>query len=257
MNSNNNNSKIAIAIVAMFVVALSVVGFTYAYFTASVAGNTADKSIEVKAGVLRVNYDAGDTIDVINVVPGWVSDGRTYYNSSKVEDGEIIAYQSTDNATAKSEIAALGTTEKAVGLAKPVTFSVTNTGDTQNTAYYAIKLTNIANEIPAADQENLTVALYEGEYDEATFNGDSKPTPIYSGKLNTSGVDQYIVDEVKLTSGTTVTNYYLVVSYANVEGTQNDSMGKAIKATVEVVGLNRLADGSYVDATGAAFTLGS
>ena len=30
---DNNNKRIAIAIVAMFVVALSIIGFTYAYFT--------------------------------------------------------------------------------------------------------------------------------------------------------------------------------------------------------------------------------
>ena len=47
-----NNGKIAIAIVAMFVVALSIVGFTYAYFVASVTNNDADTSVQVTAGEL-------------------------------------------------------------------------------------------------------------------------------------------------------------------------------------------------------------
>lgn len=253
------NGKIAIAIVAMFVVALSIVGFTYAYFTATVNPNTAAKSVEVQAGLLKVEYVNGDEIVANNIVPGWESDGMTYYNATKVGE-QITAYETTNNATALTEIAAINSTATAVGLAKPVTFTVKNLSDDTNTAYYAIKLTGIENGIPSTDQDNLIVSLYEGEFDETLFNDAAvaagtvtKPTPIYSEQLAASG-EQYIVDAVKTIKTTgTEHDYYLVVSYNN-DGLQNTSMGASISATVEIVGLN-IVDGKYVDETGTPVTL--
>ena len=64
----NNNGKIAIAIVAMFVVALSVVGFTYAYFTATVKGNEANESVKVTAGKLEIVYGSGTKLQAQNLL---------------------------------------------------------------------------------------------------------------------------------------------------------------------------------------------
>ena len=45
----NNNGKLAIAIVAMFVVALSIVGVTYAYFTSQTVYNESEEDPRVLA----------------------------------------------------------------------------------------------------------------------------------------------------------------------------------------------------------------
>ena len=69
-----NNGKIAIAIVAMFVVALSIVGFTYAYFVANVEGNT-DTNVTVTSGelilkqlVLLVLHQTGKVMGYITLI---------------------------------------------------------------------------------------------------------------------------------------------------------------------------------------------
>lgn len=246
MNSNNNNGKIVVAIVAMFVVALSIVGFTYAYFTASIAGNTQDSSVDVLAGVLKVNYTAGQTINATNIVPGWTSDSKMIYHptASVDEAGNISAVSIED----------VEDTTYDGNVVNPVTFSVQNTGDATNSAYYAIKLTSITNQIDDADKENLTVSLYEGTWSADT--GIVADELVKTYVLGNTGSEQ-VISGVITTNGTRTDNYYLVVSYANIQGSQNNSMGKTVSATVEVVGLNNVGTAeapSYVDANGATFT---
>ena len=74
------NGKIVIAILAMFAVAISIIGFTYAYFTATFNSNNQDKDVTVNAGKLVANFTGTNAIDVSNVVPGWKSDGLSYYD---------------------------------------------------------------------------------------------------------------------------------------------------------------------------------
>lgn len=237
-----SNTKLVIAIVAMFVVALSIVGFTYAFFTASVNPNSAEESIDIQAGLLKVNYASTKTIDVTNIVPGWASDGKMIYHPAESvdENGHITAI-STDKTVDKTYDG---------NAVPPVQFSVENTGDSTNPAYYAIELTNITNQIAsdnATDAQYLTVALYEG-----TWTG-TVGTPIQSIQFPATGVDTQIGNIVTIGPGTDTDNYYMVVSYADSKGEQSNSMGKTIKATVEIIGLNKTGDNTYVDETGAAY----
>lgn len=236
----SNNGKIAIAIVAMLVVALSIVGFTYAYFTASVGANTAESSVNVQAGVLKVAYKTGNIITATNIVPGWASDSKMIYHptASVDENGNISAVSIDD----------VEDTTYDGNVVDPVTFTVQNTGDETNTAYYAIRLTGIKNEI--VDQDNLTVSLYKGTWSEATGVVAGELVKTY--QLAASDQTQ-VISGVYETTGSNTDSFYLVVSYANIDGAQNNSMGKTVTATVEIVGLNKLADGSYVDADGTKF----
>jgi hypothetical protein len=92
------NGKIVIAILAMFAIAASIIGFTYAYFTANLTRNTQDRSTEVIAGKLMATFNGTNSIDVKNVVPGWKSDALHYYNASSdsVKDGTIEGVEITD-----------------------------------------------------------------------------------------------------------------------------------------------------------------
>jgi len=161
----NNNGKIAIAIVAMFVVALSVVGFTYAYFTATVKNNGADSSVEVTAGSMIVTYSGGngETFTAKNILPGWSNDGDKYFDtvaSVTYKDGQnrysAASLATVTKANAKpfgAEIAAGQTATddqlKAAGLTAPVTFSVKNDGD--NTAVYDLWVKVLSNNIKTTD----------------------------------------------------------------------------------------------------------
>ena len=71
--------KILIGISALILLALTLIGITYAYFTAKVSGNTEAKSIEVTAAKLELTYNDGNgTVIVEKVVPGTVMKTKTF-----------------------------------------------------------------------------------------------------------------------------------------------------------------------------------
>lgn len=259
----DNNGKIAIAIVAMFVVALSIVGITYAYFTVSVVGNKTEKSVEVQAGVLEIVYTEGNEIDAKNIVPGWISDGEHYFdsklssyipaetdlNGNGVYDSDVVGETAVMKdgkevkavkAVTKAECEAAGdgcaqqNPTKDDGITGPVTFSVANTSRNAGDNAYIVKLVEISNGIAqnnASDAENLTYELYSTTTENATTGG----TLIGKGALST-GADQVIVNKA-LTIGKNDGEqyYYLMLKYANVDN-QDASKNAVVKATVQVVG---------------------
>ena len=222
----NNNGKIAIAIVAMFVVALSVVGFTYAYFTATVSGNNASKSVEVTAGRLEIVYGNGTLIKAQNLVPGWTSDGKHYYDaqySSTDSNGdgiyEIKAVTTTDHKT-KSD----GTTPgEKDGITTNATFTVSNSDDNTGDNDYVIRLKAITNGIAAADQQHLWVTLYN----------DSEV--VWSGNLAASGTQVIVPAARTIKVDDEAQNYSISLTYQNINGEQT-SKGATVEATVEVIG---------------------
>lgn len=240
----DNNGKIVIAIVAMFVVALGIIGVTYAYFTAAVQGNDPDAtSVEVQAGVLEINYANSNKIEAQNLVPGWVNDGQHYYDpvASIDEDGHVTA------AVKGAEGALITNPEKKDGIATPATITVTNTKSTE-TAYYAIRLINITNGL--SDPENFFVTLYSTTTADATTGG----TKVWRGNLAATGT-QIIVPEAQDIAVNGNDYYYIALEYNNLEDTQNASMGKSVTATVDVIGVSQNnAKTGWVDADGNPVT---
>ena len=244
---SENNGKIAIAIVAMFVVALSVVGFTYAYFTASVKPNQDEKTTEVTAGMLEVNYTQNKTMTAQKVIPGWESDGLHYFGT-EVVDGQLRtkAIKAIDAAdvTAKNLTAADGITG-------PAAFNVASTNRSTGKSTYVIKLIDITNGIAtknSTDAANLTYELYSvGAAD--TYTGGTK---VASGQLPTA--DTVISKVIEIDPHVTQ-YYYLMLKYADTAASQNDSQAATIKLTVKVVGVTTNDGGTtYKDADGNTVT---
>ena len=130
-----NNGKLAIAIVAMFVVALSIVGVTYAYFVSRVNYNTSDE-VQVESGILQVNYAAGTSIDTtgLTIVPGWKNDGKMIYHPIKSvdENGHITSVN----------IDAVEDTTYDANVRNPITFTITNSSEPAGKeAFYGVRLT--------------------------------------------------------------------------------------------------------------------
>ena len=262
---SENNGKIAIAIVAMFVVALSVVGFTYAYFTAQVRGNTAVSSAKVTAGRLQVVYSSGDQLIAQNIVPGWISDNKHYYDPvyskyGAAESNGTTTYKikavSTDdritcNVTGSTPLSqsnqAISACDGAVtspgtadGKIGPVTFSVANdtpnTGDTQ----YAITLTNISNSI--VDTSHLYVSLYVDD------------TWTWSGNLAASGT-QVIGSAQGITKNGSAKNYKVYLTYQNdKDADQDDSQDVSVQFKVKVIGISNNGGSTYYDEDGNVIT---
>ncbi len=256
---SENNGKIAIAVVAMFVVALSIVGFTYAYFTAQVQGNTADKSVEVTAGRLEIVYANGNEILAQNIVPGWVSNGDYYFDTvcsstDENEDGiyEIKAVSKSAIAEAKNKCsetdqrtpATLSPTT-ADGLTDKVTFSVSNSAENTADNSYIIRLTNITNGLAEADRKNFFVTLYDGE-----------DAVVWSGNLAASGTQVIVPAARTIADDDETQNYSISLTYKNIEGAQS-SKGVGVKATVEVIGVVENDDSEWVDADGRTITFAS
>ena len=233
-----NNGKIAIAIVAMFVVALSIVGVTYAYFVASVQGNTGEdqRVVEVKAGVLKVAYENGDVLEATGIVPGWKSDNDMVYNSIasvSTVDGET-RITAVKNSTLTDE-QKKGTTTAPVA---PVTFDVTDESTEGETAYYGIRLVEVTNELYAKEPNNFKVTITEATAGALTPAG---------GYTLTADGTQVVSEAISITDSATHT-YTLSAEYVEA-GSKQEGTGKNVSFTVEVVGL-QLVDGVYKDAEG-------
>jgi len=257
------NGKIAIAIVAMLVVALSIVGVTYAYFVASVQGNTnpAEK-VEVQAGMLEVTYQDGDEISATNIVPGWASDGDSYYDpvasAFKVSDtvtGIKAVKASEDKFTDGTNLQNTKSITSNHPVTPPATFSVRNSGDSKNSAYYAIKLVDVVNglvnDTDAAGEQNLTVTLYKGEWTEGMTAEQLASLEVDTYTL-TTGEEQFI-GGVYQTDGTELANFFIIVRYAEDGNEQDSDSVMTVSAKVKVVGLhNKGTAGApvWVDAVG-------
>lgn len=257
-----NNGKIAIAIVAMFVVALSVVGFTYAYFVANVQGNTKDKSVTVTAGILEIAYDGSQTITAKSLVPGWKSDGKHYFDSaayvtdkngkmvySACEEGE------TTTITVDGEVKTLNCTDtnntEANGKLEPVTFTVSTTERNTGDVNYAIILNGISNKLDENDKANFTYALCKGTCAATKKYSDLTDEDVLSkGTVGATGETVQVISGAETLVNGGSQEYQVMLYYNEANTEQKNSGGLAVTATVEVVGIQKDTVGNWVDANG-------
>lgn len=281
------NGKIVIAILAMFAVAISIIGFTYAYFTASFNQNMNDKSVTVNAGELVANFTGTNTINVKNVVPGWKSDGLTYYDATLAQsnDGRIFAKTLTNPADYYSADEMTKKEFKNNGLTEPVQFTVENDSDSPDDIFYVIRLINVVNGIYDAiddadeplksnlqsDLVSLRVHLYSGQFD---YNDsvDYGGTLISSFQLDNGVNDTDYQILTPKTSGNNVPHsiekdgeaqhYFVVFEYLN----KNDSVAGdgtglqlaqnvQISAKVDIMGVQQGADGNWYNADNQMLSL--
>lgn len=228
-----NNGKIAIAILAMFVVALSVVGFTYAYFTASVKPNNAATSVTVNAGILQVDYQYGTKLAASNLVPGWISDGHHFYDPVASADTTKTPAQITA-VTTDNEKKTIETPGAADGITAPVTFTIKNTG----TATSAYKILLTVDENTITDPENMVVYLVKGTWTDKILTETTAAALGTEMEVEAKGQVMELDVHEQLNAGAEQ-DYYVVMVYKNLAGSQNASMGKVVQATVSVDGLSQ------------------
>ena len=280
-----NNGKIAIAIVAMFVVALSVVGFTYAYFVAQVQGNT-NTSVTVTAGTLSVAYASTQEIKAENLVPGWQSDGLHYfddksYNSvgdeirynacvkeSEVDEGEV--YNASTNPTGTRNVAC--DDSKAIpanGAKGPAIFTVTNDSTAranESTVSYVIILNGISNGLADSDTNENTkfhYALCKGtcptvdKYSDLPGVGESEVL-VSKGEISATDKVQVIssvqvLDKNDTTSDVLDSQTYNLMLYYDDAASNQDGTGKSVSAKIDIVGVAQNGENWY-DANGVQVT---
>ena len=259
----NNNGKMILAIVAMFVVAVSVIGFTYAYFVASVTGNT-NTSVNVTAGIIEIDYQTGQHVKAVNIVPGWENNDDYYYdpvasvftladNTKGIR--AVSAKACTKGSPFPGEPAGLlesncqaGAATAANGKVGRSTFTVAHTQRSTSKAYYIIKLVDINNGV--TDDTNFKVQIN-------MTKGDQSNKLLGEVSLKKSGEQLFVTAPIELETGDDHA-FEVVMKYNNVNAPQ--STGATVTAKVEIMGVAQQLgadgqpNGKWVDANNVELT---
>lgn len=262
--NRKNTRKIVIAILIMFVITLSIIGVAYAYFTANFRNNSKDDSISVKSGKLIAQFKGNNSINIKNVFPGWVSDGKTYYDVNVINpDGKLTAKTAVDVATLNSDLSNNIAVERN-GLSNPITFSVRNQSTEKSDINFIIKLkvnVNTFSNTPAIgnpgdegyvaadeDYKNLKVTLYKGTYN-SNFDGTTYTNlpemnatkTFYTYTVPLANDNQYaeliLVDEAQNVAINGEENYYVVFEY--LDNGEQSSQDKELSAEIVISGVEK------------------
>lgn len=264
------NGKIVVAILVMFAVAISIIGFTYAYFTATFNTNNQDKSVTVTAGKLMANFTGTNAINVSNIVPGWLSNGLSYYDSNLAlaNGGKIFATELTLTAPegqdpTYTDYYGAGVSSdvkwayEQKGLTQPIQFSVANDENSPDAVSFIIRLTEIENGIKTAadsesdetkkakltaDLENLKVHLYEGTFNYAERNNGTTPyggTKVSTLQFANSGTQILSTAPHTIAKGGAAKNFFIIFEYENEESIEQYAQGVTIKARADIIGIQK------------------
>lgn len=268
MNSKSNGKLIA-GLIIMFVVAVSVIGVTYAYFVSTFTPNQNPESVKITAGKLIATYDAGVSMNARNVVPGWLSDGLHYYDVdvAAANKGRIYATKATAEKVAADTESGTGYARPAFGIAAPITFTVTNNSDSEDTdstadgvqspVSYIIRLKVVANGILNAkaeattagntalantydaDSKNMLVSLYRGNFDAdaANFGGEKISGPFVVGAKDDIQLATPVQETINKVGDST--SYFVIFEYINDKCGVQPSQGINMNVEAIIAGVQK------------------
>lgn len=237
----NTKQKLTLGIAAIFMVTLTIVGVTYAYFVTRVTGDTTDKEIEVKtATVGSVVYKPGnkvgevdDTITLKKVLPGKVFYKTFEVDNESTDAGAIATFDIFMTSAATQDKAqfvhATDTTTCYTATAKPANSKNGETSDATAACFDAGVYNNVKASLYeiTADQFTNTFGKFANDgsaiADEATLLTNEvyaeAGVASHTG-LNVSTVSTVLKDGIEIASG--AKKYYVLkVNYENVNGNQN------------------------------------
>lgn len=238
----NTKQKLTLGIAAIFMVTLTIVGVTYAYFVTRVTGDTTDKEVNVKtATVGSVVYKPGnkvgevaDTITLEKVLPGKVFYKTFEVDNESTDAGAIATFDIFMTSAATQDKAqfvhATATTDCYTSTAKPANSKNGEDSDATTTCFDAAVYNNVKAtlyEITADQFATFGTFANDGTAiaDEATLlTADNKlygETGVASHTgLTVSTVSTDLKTNIEIASG--AKKYYVLkVNYENVEGNQN------------------------------------
>ena len=101
---------ILLTVIAVATLLITVVGATFAYYTATIEGNKSAQEIKIGSATLAITYNDGKEIKVRNIVPGWKGTKTisieypkgTDDESSSIDLSYAITWEGVEN-TFKSE----------------------------------------------------------------------------------------------------------------------------------------------------------
>lgn len=249
----NTRQKLTLGIAAIFMVTLTIVGVTYAYFVTRVSGDTTE-SVDIKtATVGSVEYVPGngtdDNVKLENVLPGTVLyktfSVRNTETDAKANSNYSVFLTSTPTAGKAQFVHADATdacykTTAYNSLGKSVTGDGSATGTATATCFDATAYNNVyvtLYKVTAADAGKIDAAA-----DVKTLpEGVTLENPVFAeanlaAKAGTdvAAATQDLASDVQI-AGNTTDYYVLKVEYRSVEGNQNieNLAALTIKASIK------------------------
>lgn len=249
----NTRQKLTLGIAAIFMVTLTIVGVTYAYFVTRVSGDTTE-SVDIKtATVGSVEYVPGngtdDNVKLENVLPGTVLyktfSVRNTATDANANSNYSVFLTSTPTAGKAQFVHATATdacytTTAYNSLGKSVTGDGSATGTATETCFNATAYNNVyvtLYKVTAADAGKIDTAA-----DVKTLpEGVTLENPVFAeanlaAKAGTdvAAATQDLANNVQI-AGNTTDYYVLKVEYRSVEGNQNieNLAALTIKASIK------------------------
>lgn len=247
----NTRQKLTLGIAAIFMVTLTIVGVTYAYFVTRVSGDTTE-SVDIKtATVGSVEYVPGngtdDNVKLENVLPG-----TTLYKTFSVKNTETDANANSNYSVFLTSTPTANKAQFVHGTATDACYKTTagNSLGKSVTGDGTADVAATATCFDAAAYNNVYVTLYKVTADDAAkFADDGKTlpadvtlgTPVFaeSNLAAKAGTDvaaatQDLASDVQI-AGNATDYYVLKVEYRSVAGNQNieNLAALTIKASIK------------------------
>ena len=258
----NTKQKLTLGIAAIFMVTLTIVGVTYAYFVTRVTTEKEATATITAAQIGSIEYkevgDNGKTVSLTNMIPGDDVEDVVYKSFSVINKGETAGYF---DVTLTSSVPELKPSFMHSGVAytSDANNSEVTNADLKAKCYVASAVNSKSTDpaptsecfVANADYDNIVYTLYEltegplaDVYTTTTFN-DATKTAVEgaSGKVSsTSGATKVINTKRILIPGSATANtepystknYILKVEYINRNANQNVENEAALDITVSI-----------------------
>ena len=254
----NTKQKLTLGIAAIFMVTLTIVGVTYAYFVTRVTTEKEATATITAAQIGSIEYkevgDTGKTVSLTNMIPGDDVEDVVYKSFSVINKGETAGYF---DVTLTSSVPELKPSfmHSGVTYANNTTNSEVDNTTLKNACYVATTKNSLDTTPTAecfvanADYDNIVYTLYEltegplaDVYTTTTFN-DATTTQVATGKVSsTSGAAKVInTNRIQIpgsvkanTEPYATKNYILKVEYINRNANQNVENEAALDITVSI-----------------------
>lgn len=230
--------KLTLGIAAIFMVTLTIVGVTYAYFVTQVRGNNGTQKVEVQTATIgSVQYvegNGGADVTVADVFPGEKIEENAYvktFGVTNAGDEGVLTYSLTlrvtnDNDATRQFIHSTNDATAELNTANEC--YTANYGSNTNSLNNVESTNNSLGAIPATCKagkyfDNVYVTLYQTSKIDATLTDVASVTPVLSRqRVENASAMELGLNNIEIEPGASNNHYYLlVVEYEDAKANQN------------------------------------
>ena len=249
----NTKQKLTLGVAAIFMVTLTIVGVTYAYFVTRVTTEKEATATVTAAQIGSIEYkevgDTGKTVKLENMIPGDNVEDVVYKSFSVINKGETAGYfDITLTPTVPTDKASF--MHSGVAYASDATNSEVDQTTIKDACYVAATTQETATCFVAdKDYDNIVYTLYEltegtlaDVYTTTTFNA-ATTTQVATGKVSSTSDVAKVINTARIqipgsakanTEPYATKNYILKVEYINRNANQNVENEAALDITVSI-----------------------